>query len=184
MKKYLLFFVASFVGVFAATYLAALWIGRSADTGYVDHEAWRQLQREAELIEHFCLSNAPAVYGRATVPAEWERALKSTIRLREGVGEVASEGPELKKRADEIRRLQPGQSVQLTAGKGAERRHMLVYKPSASGGQLLLFLAKNETDLQREANPDTEHPWGTATLTALAAAIVLTVVARFVWPPK
>jgi hypothetical protein len=184
MKKHFLFFIISFIAVFAATYLAAAWIGGSTEAGDVDHEAWHQLHREAELVEHFCLSAYPTVYGRATIPGEWERALKSTIRLREGVGEIASEGPELKKRADEIRALQPGQSVQLTAGKGADRRHMLVYKTSAASGQFLLFLAKNETDLQRGPNSDDIHPWGTAALTALAAALVLTLAARFIWPPQ
>jgi hypothetical protein len=184
MKKHILFFIICFIEVFAATYIAAWWTGRNTEVDDVDHEAWNQLHQEAAIVEHFCLSNVPTIYGKATIPGEWERALKSTIRLREGVGEIASEGPELKKRADEIRALQPGQSVQLTAGKGKERRHMLVYKPSAYGGQILLFLAKNEADLQRSQDTGAGCPLGMAALTGFVTAIVLTLLVRFLWPPK
>jgi hypothetical protein len=180
MKRLILFFAVSFI---LASCLA-LWVSgnlaanRSDNTS--DQAAWAALHREAELIDHFCLSSVPPLFGKATIPSEWERSLKTTIRLREGMGEIASEGPEFKTRADDIRALQAKQSIQMTVRQGGGPKHMLVYKPAS--GQQYLFLAKNDADLKREFSANT---FGVTAAKAIGFsfvfALLLTILAHFLW---
>ncbi|MDD5088866.1 MAG: hypothetical protein PHI18_08725, partial [bacterium] len=112
-------------------------------------EAHQMLLREANLVEYFCLSRIPPVIGRSSVPSEWETALKTTIRLRGNVGEIAAMSPEFKSRLEELRGLQPGQSLFTTSSTESGRQNVLVYQPK-TGGTTYLVLMKSAAETARE----------------------------------
>jgi hypothetical protein len=148
-----------------------------------DQEVHELLRREAELVSYFCLSRIPPVYGTAAIPSEWEKALGSTVRLREGIGEVTREAPEFAERAGEIQNLKPGQSIALTSQAGGSERHWIIFKPTMPGNQLLV-VSKSATVASRQLHGESKLPSIViALLAGVAAALIQLVVARILFPP-
>jgi hypothetical protein len=173
MKRIAVFFIVSFLIVASGAY----WPLRMSCGGNMsrgDNGVAGDLRREAQLVEYFCLSRVPPVFGKSLIPAEWEKALGTTIRLRSGVGELASEEPKLTTMLNQIRALKAGESVYLAAGS----RDVLVYRPAAFGDQLL-FLAKSSGSNGVSGTTHTGcNPLLSAMLIGLVAAILLTVLGQ------
>jgi hypothetical protein len=176
MKRLLIFFVVSFLIVSSGTYwpLRMSCLGNKSSGSNGTAEAMR---REAQLVDYFCLNRIPPAFGKSLIPAEWEKALGATIRLRGGIGEVVSEEPKLNTMLDQIRALKAGESVYLSAGK----RDVLVYRPAALGDQLL-FIAKDGSSGGGVTTARSGcHPFLIAILIGLVGASLLTVLAQRLW---
>jgi hypothetical protein len=183
MIRYVILSSIAFLVTFGAVWwIAARGNGSDAREKADSGEVSRLLRREAEIVEHFCLSRIPPLVGKPAVPSEWEEALGSDIRLREGVGEVAGEAPELAARADDIRGLGVGESIALTAREGDQDVHWLIYRPKAAPNQLLVLSKPGATamhQLQVESRP---RRMLLALIAGLVAAIIQGVSARFLFP--
>ncbi len=156
---------------------------RAAEAELEGGEAAHLLRREAELVSYFCLSRIPPVISKATIPSEWERALGTKIRLREGAGEITSEAPELSARAADIQKLGIGESVAVTAGSGSQRQFWLVYRPAEASNQLLA-LSKSEATATKQLRQGKEASELLLSLMAgLLAAVVVGIASRLLFPP-
>lgn len=149
MKRYGILFAIAFAVLWAGAYLSVALVNCRAGGGGVASEAHRALLKEAHLIEHFCLSRIPPVIGRPSVPIEWESALKTTIRLRGNVGEISAMVPDLKPRLDEVRALEPGQSVFAVSRTESGQQNVLIHLPK-SGERTYLVLMKSPTAISHE----------------------------------
>jgi hypothetical protein len=175
MKNHFLFFLAAFIIILNAIYWPMSLIQRQSFAGKTENEATRILLREAELVEHFCLSRYAPAPGRATIPAEWEKVLGSQIRLRDGVGEIVSDAAELQSRAEEIRQLAPGQTLQHVT-RSRPQQHVIVKRPIGAPNQFL-FISKTDVKLRELA--DSRLPFNPAVIAAVvaaAAALILTIL--------
>lgn len=179
MRKHLPFFLIAFAVIANAAYWPARWVQTHlSESG--PGESGRVLLREAELVEHFCLGRYAPMPGRSAIPAEWEKALGSKIRLRDNAGEVISEAPELTSRADEIRNLPVGGTLHGQAS-GKASAHVLVRRPPSAPNQLLV-ISKSDVALQGNLRGSPASPLIVALLSALAAALILTAVRGAVRP--
>lgn len=175
MKHHLLFFIAVVIVIANAVYWPMNRIYRHYSLSEAGNEAGRILSREADLVEHFCLSRYAPAPGRSAIPVEWEKALGSKIRLREGVGEVVSEAAELQSRVEEIRNLSPGQEL-LHVTLSKPQYYVIVRRPVAAPNQLL-FISKTDENLQELTGRHFPfNPAVIAVIVALAAALMLTVL--------
>jgi len=144
-------------------------------------EASRLLHKEAQLVDHFCLGNMPVVRGKAAIPMEWEKALGSIIRLREGVGEATSDAPELMPFIEDIRKLGPGESVIAKPSTGTAPRHVLAYR-SQFMPQQLLVLIKTDHSLHSSVGSDLPlSPLIIAMLSGIIAALVHTFIMALIF---
>jgi hypothetical protein len=181
MRRFVICFVIGWIVTGAAVYWSAHTIQRRYSGPVPSSEIGRQLHREAQLIEHFCLSRIPPSMGPAAALSEWEKALGISIRLREGLGEVLSEAPELKGRSDDIRALEPGQSVHSGASSGGGR-HVLVYRPRYASRQLLVMVRPESSS---SGTPGAGHrigPLGFALIAGALAGAVLCFAQRLLIP--
>jgi len=184
MKRTIAFFAAAFFEVGAIVYSAARVVDRHY-AGRAGSEAAQRLEWEARLVNHFCLNRIPPLGGREAIPSEWGRALGSTIALRQGAGEIVGEHPALRSRADEIRALTPGQSLQMSIPQNGEFTHVIVLRPNLPGDQLLL-ISKTGGQISAEVPRPPIGPLGWALIGGLVGALVLTMASRSlgVAPPK
>ena len=172
MKQHLFFFLIAFAVAALAVYWPTRWVQTHLTGTTGRSEIGRLLLREAELVERFCLGRYAAMPGRSGIPAEWEKALGSRIRLRDNVGEVVSEAPELLSHADEIRSLPPGASLHVrTSGDAAA--HVLVHRPPSAPNQFLV-LSKTDVALRANAPQLPASPVLISLLSALSVALILT----------
>ena len=184
MKRYIILVLVVFLAAFGCIFwmIASSGEGHSGDE-VTYQEAYRLLHQEAKLVEYFCLNRIPPVVGPATIPKEWEQALGSSIRVREGVGEAVSESPALSAKASDVQTLSTGQSVAATDHGDNGVRHSLVYKP-ASSGTLLLVLSKSDAtardQMQLKSSP---NPWLMSALMGLVIAMIAGVTAKLVFRP-
>jgi len=182
MKRHLFFFIAAACTAFLIVYFPIVHLRETDEKSGPGGEIHRELVREARLVEYFCFGKIPPTSGRAVIPSEWEKALGTTIKLREGVGEVASLVPELAKNADALRVMVPGQSVFSTSRDESGMKYALVYKPNTSGAQYL-YLSKTAKAMESEAPPPI-HPALLAVLLGIGAALLLTILASLVYLRK
>jgi hypothetical protein len=181
MKQHLLFFLIAFAVTGVAVYWPVRWVQKHLSEHATSGDIGGVLLREAELVEHFCLGRYAPMPGRSAIPAEWEKALESRIRLRDNVGEVVSEAPVLASRADEIRNLPPGASLYV-ATSGDAVAQVLVRRPPSAPNQYLI-ISKSE-----DPQPDEPHRLPASSLlitllSALGAAVILTAT-RAVLNPR
>jgi hypothetical protein len=174
MKQHLPFFLIAFAVAAVAIYWPARWVQTHSTDHSAPSEIGGLLLREAELVEHFCLGRYAPMPGRSGIPAEWEKALGSRIRLRDNVGEVVSEAPELASRADEIRNLPPGASLYV-ATSGDATAHVLVRRPPSAPNQFLV-ISKSDVAEGENLRKSPVSPFLVALLSALGAALILTAV--------
>jgi hypothetical protein len=174
MRQHLPFFLIAFAVVAVAIYWPARWVQTHLADRVPPSEIGGLLLREAELVEHFCLGRYAPMPGRSAIPAEWEKALESRIRLRDNVGEVVSEAPELASRADEIRNLPPGASLYV-ATSGDATVHVLVRRPPSAPNQFLV-ISKSDVAEGENLRKLPVSPLLVALLSALGAALILTAV--------
>jgi len=174
MKQHLPFFLIAFAVATVAIYGPARWVQTRLAGLPGQSEIGRTLLREADLVEHFCLGRFASMPGRSGIPAEWEKALGSRIRLRDNVGEVVSEAAELTARAEEIRSLSPGASLHArTSGDG--RGHVLIRRPASAPNQFLI-ISKTDAALRENLPKLPVSPLLISLLSALATALILTAV--------
>lgn len=184
MKRYIVLSLVAFTVVFGTAFgLLTDADRRAANEELAGGEEARLLQREAELISYFCLSRIPPVYSKTTIPAEWEKALGTRIRLREGVGEITSEAGELAARAADIQNLGVGESVSVTSGSGNQKQFWLVYRPAEASNQLLVLSKSGATAAQQLHKGNRASELLLSLLAGLIAAIATGIAARLLFPP-
>lgn len=139
-----------------------------------------QLQKEAEIVEYFVLSRIPPMLGRTTGLSEWEKALGSSIRLRDGIGEVSSEAPEFSAMANQLRTLASGEGLAVATQRDAQKGIALAYKIK-SGNQYLVVFKPAATAIPASAGG---WPlWLQSLIAGLTGGILLTIIRRFLPPP-
>ena len=180
MKRYIILAVTAFVT--ASLPLGWMLISNRAEGGD-KQAAYLLLRREAGLVAHFCLNRIPPMVGSATIPNEWEKALGSTIRLREGAGEVAHEATEFSAHAEEIQKLTTGKSIVVTAKNDEGTRHWIVYKPAMPGNQMLVMSKAGETAERQLYGERKLNPILLALIAGIIAAMIQLVIARKLFPP-
>lgn len=183
MGRHIILGIIAFVVVFAPAY----WMFTTQDRRMLQEEqasgeVLRLLEREAEIVAHFCLSRIPPV-PKAAIPSEWEQALGSSIKLREGAGEITSEAPELAARATEIQNLEIGEFVGVSSVGGTPSRYWIIHRPAAASNQLLVLSKTGEMAAKQLHEAPRSSALMRAFLLSLIAAVVITVATRFVFPP-
>ncbi len=184
MTRYIILSAIAFTAVFGT----AFWVLTDADRRAAHEEleggeVARLLRREAELVSYFCLSRIPPVISKAAIPAEWEKALGTKIRLREGAGEITSEAAELAARAADIQNLGIGESVAVTSGSGNQQQFWLVYRPAEARNQLLALSKSGATAARQLHQGKQASELLFSLLAGLIAAIIIGIAARLLFPP-
>jgi hypothetical protein len=174
MKRHVPFFLIAFAVTFLAVRWPVRWVQRQLANPVSEGEASRILLREAQLVENFCLGSFAPMPGRTGVPAEWEKALASRIRLRDNVAEVLSDAPELAPRIDEIRNMPPGAWLFAKASSDNDT-HVLVLRPSSAPRQFLV-VSKTNAGFGEDPRSLPVSSLVISLLSALAAALILTLV--------
>lgn len=125
------FWIASTLALF----LLVLWPLRQtpADSSSAGESG---LEKEAKLVDHFCLAKAPTG-GAVSVPKSWEEALEANIRVRDVAGEAASDIGLPRERSGEVASLRPGQGIYHADEKG---EHYVL--KSAQGSNWFVVLSK------------------------------------------
>lgn len=177
MKNHIVFFITAFFIIGNAVFWPALLTSRTVEPAGSAISVREILEKETRLVEHFCLSPYAPMPGRATIPAEWEKALKSKLKLRDNVGEIASEIPGLSARADDIRKLLPGQSVQFST-ESKPIVHALIYRPNMAPNQLLLVAKSDEglLDIRSRGSVSVVSLLLMSALAAAVSAFVITIL--------
>ena len=175
MKKHLLFFFVTFLVIANAIYWPLTTCQRKPSLNAIGNETSRMLEREADLVEFFCLSRYAPAPGRAAIPAEWEKALDSKIRLHNGAGEIVSEAAELQMRADEIRNLAPGKTL-LHITRSRPLQYLVVRRPVAIPNQLLFIAKSAESTRDLTGNPTRTKSVVPVIIVSIAAALLITIL--------
>ncbi|MFZ5434692.1 MAG: hypothetical protein ACOZB3_13080 [Calditrichota bacterium] len=179
MKRHLIFFVISFIAIGAVTFGTLSVLCRNRSATEPGGEIHRLMVREARLIEHFCLSRIPPTTNRAAIPAEWEKALGTTIDLRETAGEVSAIIPEVKPNAAALRVLVPGQSVFIITSDKSGRYYALIYRPTTSAQQYLALRKLVGDETVRTSTSLPMSPWLISILIGGGCAVILTLIAGY-----
>jgi hypothetical protein len=177
MFRYFQFFIGCAIVLGACVY----WPLAELQQNYEEETATGQLskqvlQREAELVAYFCLSDIPPVGGKATIPRAWEKALDSSVELRESTGEVSGSHDAFTSRVDELTNLQSGESIY---GR-TESEHILAYRPHESPNWYIVITKPLAALKFTNVESETGHPLRTAVALGLIGSLILTVMARFV----
>jgi len=173
MKRYGILLVSACIVVWAGAYLSVTWVNCQTGGGGTANEAHHALLKEARLIEHFCLSRIPPVIGKPAVPTEWERALKTTIRLRGNVGEISAMVPDLKPRLDEVRDLRQGESVFAESRTESGKQNILIYLPK-SGERTYLVLMKSSAAVSGDEATSPKSVLWITFLVGIVGGLILT----------
>lgn len=142
MRRIIVFYLIAVVTIGLAAYVSGYRSGGGSKSGGKLGQIQAQLQREAEIVEYFVLSRIPPMLGRTTGLSEWEKALGSTIRLRDGVGEVSAEAVEFESIVAKVRGLEPGQAVVVATDGGERKGFALAYKIKNGNQYLVIFKSR------------------------------------------
>ncbi|MBU0507626.1 hypothetical protein KKH27_02135 [bacterium] len=180
MKRLVVVFLVSFVVVGVASLLTGIHFAHPSESAGGGSMAQEWLLREVRLIEYFCLSRIPPSFGQPAIPGEWEKALGTTIRLRQSAGEVVAMVSEFRPQAEAIKLLEPGKSLFVESTADSGKNHALVYRVKTSGRQYLV-LAKPARAAAMEESGGQEGIWWTVLLAALIGSASLTGLSAFLF---
>jgi hypothetical protein len=178
MIRYFQFYIASTFLLGALIYWPLANFEEQAEAGKsAEIRSQDVLHREAKMVDYFCLSKIPPVSGKATIPKSWEKALQSTIDLRENAAEVTGTFPELSGMAKELNLLSAGEAVYSKS----ETRHVLAFRPKQSPNWFIVITKPlNGIQIAADGGDSGSDPLRTAISFALFGSLLLTIMAHFV----